>query len=289
MDRALSINPKSAESFYHRGEMKRALNRFVEAEADFEMAIGLAPDDKNIGFIENGSITRATRNRLRANSYKELAKTYIFARQEAKAVETFDRAVNALPNVGTFYALRASYYEHRDAKRASADLDQAIALDPVEVRALTQRGRLAFTNGNDTAAAKDWAQAWRGNRGDLGIPEAYLPIWIYMLEARDDSAEATSGFARRVKEIEAKVWPYPVASFYLGQVSVEELDAAAPDNDQKCEANFYVGEWHLLKGDVASARKRFEQAFGGCPLNLIERDMAEIEAKRLPGERGVSP
>jgi lipoprotein NlpI len=289
MDRALALNPKSAESFYHRGEMKRALNQFVEAEADFEMAIGLAPDDNNIAFIENGSITKATRNRLRANSYKELAKTYIFARQEAKAVETFDRAVNAFPNVGTFYALRASYYEHRDAKRASADLDKAIVLDPVEVRALTQRGRLAFTNGNYTAAAKDWAQAWRGNRGDLSIPEAYLPIWIYMLEARDDNAKATSGFARRVKEIEAKVWPYPVAAFYLGQVSVEELDAAAADNNQKCETNFYVGEWHLLKGDVASARKRFEQASGGCPSNLIERDMAEIETKRLAGERGASP
>jgi lipoprotein NlpI len=289
MDRALSINPRSAESFYHRGEMKRALNQFVEAEADFEMAIGLAPDDKNIAFIENGSITRATRNRLRANSYKELAKTYIFARQEAKAVETLDRAVNAFPDVGTFYALRASYYEHRDAERASADLDQAIALDPVEVRALTQRGRLAFTNGNYTAAAKDWAQAWRGNRGDLSIPAAYLPIWIYMLEARDDNVMATSGFARRVKEIEAKVWPHPVASFYLGQLSVEELDAAAADDDQKCEANFYVGEWQLLKGDVASARKRFEQAFGSCPPSLIERDMAEIEEKRLPGGRGASP
>ena len=289
IDRAISINPKSAESFYHRGEMKRSLDRFVEAEADYETAIGLAPDDDKIAFIENGAITRATTNRLRANSYKELAKTYIFARQEAKAVETLDRAVNAFPNVGTFYALRASYYEHRDAERASADLEKAIALDPVEVRALTQRGRMAFTNGNYTAAAKDWAQAWQGNRGDLNMPEAYLPIWIYMLEARDDNAKATSRFARRAREIEAKVWPYPVASFYLGQVSVEELDAAAADNNQKCEANFYVGEWHLLKGDVASARKRFEQAFGGCPPNLIERDMAEIEAKRLPGERGVSP
>jgi tetratricopeptide (TPR) repeat protein len=289
MDRAISINPKSAESFYHRGEMKRALDQFVEAEADYETAISLAPDDNKIAFIENGAITRATGNRLRANSYKELAKTYIFARQEAKAVETFDRAVNAFPNVGTFYALRASYYEYRDAERASADLDRAIALDPVEVRALTQRGRLAFTNGNYMAAAKDWAQAWQGNRGDLSIPEAYLPIWIYMLEARDDNAKATSGFERRVKEIEARVWPYPVASFYLGQVSVEDLDVAAADNDQKCEANFYVGEWHLLKGDVASARKRFEQAFGGCSPNLIERDMAEIEAKRLPGERGAPP
>jgi lipoprotein NlpI len=289
MDRAISLNPKSAESFYHRGEMKRALNRFVEAEADFEAAIGLAPDDKNIGFIENGAMVRATRNRLRANSYKELATTYIFAGQEAEAAETLDRAVNAFPNVGTFYGLRASYYERRDAKRASDDLDKAIALDPIEVRALTQRGRLAFTNGNYTAAAKDWAQAWRGNRGDLRLPEAYLAIWIYMLEARDDNARAASGLARRVKEIGAKVWPYPVASFYLGQMSVAELDAAAADDNQKCEANFYVGEWHLLNGDVASARSRFEQAFGGCPPNFIERDMAGIEAKRLPGERNVSP
>jgi lipoprotein NlpI len=289
MDRAISLNPQSAESFYHRGEMKRALGQFVEAEADFETAIGLAPDDNKIAFIENGAIARATRNRLKANSYKELAKTYIFARQEAKAVETLDRAVNAFPDVGTFYALRASYYEHRDANRASADLDKAIALDPVEVRALTQRGRLAFTNGNYTAAAKDWAQAWQGNRGDLSIAPAYLPIWIYMLEARDDSARATSAFARRVKEIGAKVWPYPVASFYLGQSSVEQLDAAAADNAQKCEANFYIGEWHLLKGDVASARKRFEQAVAGCPPNFIERDMAEIEARRLPRERRASP
>jgi lipoprotein NlpI len=289
MDRAISLNPKSAESFYHRGEMKRALNRFDEAEADFEMAIGLAPDDSKIAFIENGAIARATTNRLRANSYKELSKTYIFAGEEAKAVATLDRAVNAFPNVGTFYALRASYYEHRDSGRASADLDKAIALDPIEVRALTQRGRLAFTNGDTTAAAKDWVRAWQGNRGDLSVPEAYLPIWIYMLEARADNASATSAFARRVKEIGAKVWPYPVAAFYLGQVSIEQLEAAATDNGQKCEADFYVGEWHLLKGDVAAARKRFEEAAGGCPPTFIEHDMAEIEVKRLPGERGVSP
>lgn len=285
MDRALALNPKSAESFYHRGEMKRALEQFAGAEADFETAIGLAPDEGNIALIENGAIAKATANRLRANSYKELAKTYVLARQEAKALETLDRAVNAFPTVGTFYALRASYLQHRDAERASADLDKAIALDPLEVRALTQRGHVAFMNGNPVAAAKDWAQAWRGNRGDLMIPEAYLSLWIYMLEARDDKATATAALAQRIKELRARVWPYPVASLYLGQMSVEQLDAAAADNDQKCEANFYVGEWHLLKGDVAAARKRLEQASAGCPPNLMERDMAAIEAKRLPGAR----
>src|SRR5581483_2141267 len=73
MDRAIALNPKSAESFYHRGEMKRALDQFVEAEADFETAISLAPNDKTIAFIENGAIAKATSNRLKANSYKELA------------------------------------------------------------------------------------------------------------------------------------------------------------------------------------------------------------------------
>jgi lipoprotein NlpI len=283
MDRAIFLNPKSAESFYHRGEMKRAFNRLDEAEADFETAIGLTPDEANTGFIENGTLIRATYNRLKANSYKELAKTYLFAGQEAKAAETLDHAVKAFPKIGTFYALRASYYEHLDATRAYADLDTALALDPLEVRALNQRARLAFADGNYTAAAKDWSQAWQGDRGDLGMHEAYLPIWIYMLEARDDNAKAVSGLAQRATEIKAKAWPYPVATFYLGQLSVEELDAAAADDDQKCEANFYVGEWHLLKGDVPSARKRFEQALAGCPPNFIERRMTETEAKRLPG------
>ena len=104
-----------------------------------------------------------------------------------------------------------------------------------------------------------------------------------MLEARDDHAKATSAFAGRVNEIKAKTWPYPVASLYLGQMSVEELDAVAADDEQNCEANFYVGEWHLLKGDIASARKRFEQALGICPSNFIERSMTEVEVKRLPG------
>jgi rhomboid protease GluP len=68
---------------------------------------------------------------------------------------------------------------------------------------------------------------------------------------------------------------------------VEALDAAAADNDQKCEANFYVGEWHLLNGDGAAAHQRFEQALAGCPPNFIEREMADIEAKRL-GKRAAA-
>jgi lipoprotein NlpI len=73
------------------------------------------------------------------------------------------------------------------------------------------------------------------------------------------------------------------SAFYLGQTTLAQLEAAAAGDGEKCEVDFYVGEWHLLKGDAASARARFKQALSRCPANFIERKMAEIESKRIAG------
>lgn len=281
MDRVIELNPRSAESYYHRAEMKRALGRIDEAVKDFEEAISLAPNTGETAFLENGKVHIASQHRLKANSFKELAKTYVATGREAEAAETFDRAVGAFPGVGTFYALRASYYQSRDVSRAKADLEKALALDPGEVRALNQRGRLAFAAGDYAGAAGDWSKSWQGDRGDLGMNPAYLPLWIYMLESRTDTAKAASALASRAREINPKAWPAPVASFYLGRISLEQLEAAAASDDQRCEAGFYVAEWHLAKGDAAAARKRFEEAVARCPASFIERAMAETEIKRL--------
>lgn len=283
MNRVVELNPRSAESFYHRAEMKRALGRIDEAVKDFEEAISLAPNTGEIAFLEHGKVHIASQHRLKANSYKELAKTHIAAGREAEAVEALDRAVGAFPTIATFYALRASYYEHRDASRAKADLEKTLALDPGEVRALNQRGRLAFAAGDYAGAAGDWSKSWQGNRGDLGMNPAYLPLWIYMLESRTDTARAATALASRAREINFKAWPAPVASFYLGRMSLAQLEAAAANDDQRCEAGFYVAEWNLAKGDVADARKRFEEAVARCPKTFIERSMADTELKRLPG------
>ena len=77
--------------------------------------------------------------------------------------------------------------------------------------------------------------------------------------------------------------PAPVASFYLGRISIEQLEAAAANDDQRCEAGFYVAEWHVAKGELAAARKRLEEAASRCPKTFIERSMADTELKRLPG------
>jgi lipoprotein NlpI len=50
---------------------------------------------------------------------------------------------------------------------------------------------------------------------------------------------------------------------------------------ERCEAQFYVGEWQLLQGDRAAARQRFEEAVGICPKSLVEYTVAQAELRRL--------
>jgi hypothetical protein len=50
---------------------------------------------------------------------------------------------------------------------------------------------------------------------------------------------------------------------------------------QKCEADFYLAEWHIARGDTAAAKPLIVSALAGCPPNFIERLGAKAEAERL--------
>jgi lipoprotein NlpI len=81
--------------------------------------------------------------------------------------------------------------------------------------------------------------------------------------------------------LKTKDWPYAVIDFYLGRRSLEEMRAAAEKPGQKCEVEFYVGEWHLLRGNSAEARSAVKVATDICPKSLIEYVGAVAELKRL--------
>jgi rhomboid protease GluP len=56
---------------------------------------------------------------------------------------------------------------------------------------------------------------------------------------------------------------------------------AATKPDHGCEAQFYVGEWHLLRGDRAAAAAALQLAEGSCPKEFYEYEGAVIEQMRL--------
>jgi len=55
----------------------------------------------------------------------------------------------------------------------------------------------------------------------------------------------------------------------------------ALDDDARCEADFYIGEWTLIQGDKDDASVLLQRAVDTCPKNFIEYSGAVAELRRL--------
>jgi hypothetical protein len=86
--------------------------------------------------------------------------------------------------------------------------------------------------------------------------------------------------------LDLQQWPGPVIRFIRGEVSAEDLTAAAADPDpetakkQDCEAGFYQGELARIAGDGNTANARFEHARHVCSPDNLEYHAAGAELAR---------
>jgi lipoprotein NlpI len=85
-----------------------------------------------------------------------------------------------------------------------------------------------------------------------------------------------------------KSWPAPLVQFYLGQLTPEALLTAANSGDaatrvnQTCDANFYIGEYHLWQGQKDDARRVFTLAAkDDCQGDFLALEGAKAELKAL--------
>jgi rhomboid protease GluP len=74
-----------------------------------------------------------------------------------------------------------------------------------------------------------------------------------------------------------------VVDLFLGRRTVDATLSAASNPPERCEAQFYGGEWKLLQGDRAAAVTALKAAVETCPKTFIEYKGAQAELKRLGG------
>jgi hypothetical protein len=67
----------------------------------------------------------------------------------------------------------------------------------------------------------------------------------------------------------------------LGRRSPEATLSATDRPEDRCEAQFYIGEWYLLRGEKEPATKALRAAADTCPRDFIEYSGAVAELKRL--------
>jgi rhomboid protease GluP len=56
---------------------------------------------------------------------------------------------------------------------------------------------------------------------------------------------------------------------------------AAGNEVERCQAQFYIGEWDLLRDDPTEAAVALRAAAGSCLKTRVEYDGATAELKRL--------
>jgi lipoprotein NlpI len=110
---------------------------------------------------------------------------------------------------------------------------------------------------------------------------AVTVLWLYLIHARSGAETAATELETNAKNLNQPDWPYPLVELFLGRRTLETTLAAATKLVDHCAAQFYVGEWQLLRDDRLAAKMSMRAAVDICPKNLMEYDVALAELQRL--------
>jgi tetratricopeptide (TPR) repeat protein len=277
-DQALELNPKSYTATMDRGDAYVQKGDYDRAILDYNQALQLLPHSIEAVMSRGGAF---------------------FSKEEYdRAITDFDEAVRLDPKSADALTDRGNaYMGKKDTERAIQDYNQALLLDPKNVATLTSRSQAYTALGQYTAAANDLIAALRE---DPAYP--YYSLWLYVARVKsgqDGRAELEKNAAAQKKLTE---WPGPVFNLFLGKTTPEVMLAAASnpdakkDHEQHCEAYFYLGEYALMKGNAAEAKRFFQQSVDTGVKNFIEYADAQVELKRMPAggtevavNRGFAP
>ena len=288
---AIRTNRGFAAAYLNRGNVYLSKSDFDHAIADFNEALRLDP--KN------------------AWAYAERGNLYKNKGDIDHALADLNESIKLDPGYALAYFSRGDLYRSRgDLAHAMADMNDTIRLDPNYALAYFIRGRLSFMLGNNPAALEDFGKAIKFDADDptayfsrgvayyvIGgrIPDAiadfkkaaelnpkdtYAALWRDLAERRNN---APSHLAEAAKQLDMTVWPAPVIRELLGEFTTQQTLGAAFDTDpqtkmaQTCEANFYSGEFALLKKNKKEAQRLLKLAADNCPASFIESTAALAE------------
>lgn len=134
-----------------------------------------------------------------------------------------------------------------------------------------------YFQGQYQLAADDFAAS--AQRDEKAAPYYYL--WRFLAQTQGNDSRAATDLRVEAGKLDQSKWPYPIYKLFLGELKPEEVIAKATDNDSLCEAIFYVGEWHLLRGETADATQKFKAALLSCPKTFMEYEGAGGELGQL--------
>ena len=167
------------------------------------------------------------------------------------ALAEYDKAIEVNPKDSTAYDVRGlAKIGKGDLDGALPDFDKAIELNPRASAAYRNRGHCHFTRADYAAAAADYRSRLSLTSGD---EDCALLLYLARRKSGEDGSPELSELEHKYGT--ANAWPAAVLRLYLGSLTPDGVVAAAVEGvvrypgSRMCEAYFYVGQWHLLRGE----------------------------------------
>jgi tetratricopeptide (TPR) repeat protein len=211
-------------------------------------------------------------------------------RQFREAIATFTRGLAISPDNALLLRWRGHrYLSVREFDKAMTDLTRGSRLDSTIYGIWYHLGIVRYVRGDFAGAVEAFTRA-QPRAPDAG-EQAGSTDWLWMslmrsgraadaqamLARRSDSLPATNAYVRRLK-------------LYRGEIGPDEVMTRADTTDiQVATLSYGIGNWYLVRGDTAQARKWFERSVssGGWPaFGFI---VSEIELRRLSAKKAVRP
>jgi lipoprotein NlpI len=189
------------------------------------------------------------------------------------------QAITLNPKFAIAFAELAVLHSSRDDDdNAITYLTQAIELAPRNRHFFKLRGYSFFYQANYDAAAADLRYSL------ISRLDIYAVLFLYLARTRTGHRrQAVPELEWFAEKLRSQQWPAVMIGLFLGKLSAEAALAAASAPDERAEAQFYLGAWHLLQNNWIDAIAAFRMAAQSCPPYFVEYSAARAELKRLEG------
>ncbi|HEX3718553.1 MAG TPA: tetratricopeptide repeat protein [Verrucomicrobiae bacterium] len=199
----------------------------------------------------------------------------------AGALADYDHALALNPNNAEARSDRGDLRAFQgDTQGAIADCTKSIELNPTDPDTYSRRGAAREIRGDFSDAVADYEKVLELRSEDSDYERLYRDSLLWRLGRRpDDLSSASTIWKGR--------WTKKIGMFLAGKIDERSLLAAARIKDaepvagQKCEAWYYIGMFHLSKGDKDDARVSFRASRAVVLNDYDEYRFAGAELARL--------
>ena len=197
----------------------------------------------------------------------------------------FTQALALQPKMASVYNYLGLYLLlEEDYDGALETFNAALELDPSYDYTHLNRGLNFYYVGRYHLAQQDFLQFYQADTKD-----PYRVLWLYLNEQKLKPQEARANLVERAKGLSKDFWGTNIVQYYLGRISVEELQRRAADfaeNAQQyaeilTETYFYLAKQKLNAVLVDEAATLFKLAMANQVYNFVEYRFASFELMKL--------